>query len=246
MSDPKSCAKSHSKTGTLRAASPINDKLNQRLAAYVTAASAAGVAMLAAAPSAEAKIVYTPANLRMTLGGNLPIDMNGDGIVDFFFEWRLLGSSFVTYGSYVGVIRKNIDDLVVMSSAAALNWGVRIGPKAQFRSLALLVLYSGICPACSARGPWAGVNNKFLGVTFKISGQTHYGWVRVNLHTKTITGYAYETNANQPILAGEKSGPVTSAPADPAQVLTPLKQPATLGALALGADGLSLWRREEE
>jgi hypothetical protein len=234
------------KTGTLRAASPINAKLNQRLSAYVTAASAAGVAMLAAAPAAEAKIVYTPAGLRMTLGGYLPIDMNGDGVDDFYFEWRLLGSSFVTYGSYVGVIRKNIDDLVVMSSAAPLNWGVRIGPKAQFRSLALLVLYSGICPACSARGPWAGVNNKFLGVTFKISGQTHYGWVRVNLHTKTITGYAYETNANQPILAGDKSGPVTTAAADPAQVLTPVKQPATLGALSLGANGLLLWRREEE
>ena len=231
---------------TLRAPSPLNAKLNQRLSAYVTAASAAGVAMLAAAPFAEAKIVYTPANLRMTLGGNLPIDINGDGVDDFFFEWRLLGSSFVTYGSYVGVMRKTIDDPVVMSSAAALNWGVRIGPKAQFESLGLLVLYSGICPACSARGPWAGVNNKFLGVTFKISGQTHYGWVRVNLHTKTITGYAYETNANQPILAGEKSGPVTNAAADAAQVLAPLKQPATLGALALGADGLSIWRREDE
>ena len=232
---------SHSKT-TLCSASPVNAKLNQRLATYASAASAAGVAMLAIAPSAEAKIVYTPAGQRMTLGGYLPIDINGDGIEDFFFEWRLLGSSFVTYGSYVAVIRKTIDDPLVMSSAAALNWGVRIGPKAQFRSLALLVLYSGL----SARGPWAGVNDKFLGVTFKISGQTHYGWVRVNLHTKTITGYAYETNANQPILAGEKSGPVTTAAADPAQVLTPVNQPATLGALARGADGLSLWRREEE
>jgi hypothetical protein len=67
---------------TLRAPSPLNAKLNQRLSAYVTAASAAGVAMLAAAPFAEAKIVYTPANLRMTLGGNLPIDINGDGVDD--------------------------------------------------------------------------------------------------------------------------------------------------------------------
>jgi hypothetical protein len=230
---------------TLRAPSPLNARLNQRLSAYVTAASAAGVAMLAAAPFAEAKIVYTPAGQRMTLGGYLPIDINGDGIDDFYFEWRLLGTSFVTYGSYVGVIGKTGVPLV-MSSAAALPWGVRIGPKAQFRSLGLLVLYSGICPACSARGPWAGVNDKFLGVTFKISGQTHYGWVHVNVRSRTITGYAYETNANQPILAGEKSGPVTNAAADPAQVLAPLKQPATLGALALGADGLSIWRREDE
>ena len=62
---------------TLRATSPLNARLNQRLSAYVTAASAAGVAMLAAAPFAEAKIVYTPAGQRMTLGGYLPIDIKG-------------------------------------------------------------------------------------------------------------------------------------------------------------------------
>ena len=89
-------------------------------------------------------------------------------------------------------------------------------------------------------------SNKFLGVKFQISGQTHYGWVNVNMHTRAITGYAYETNANQPILAGEKSGPVKVGATEPAQVLAPPIQPATLGALARGADGLSLWRREEE
>ena len=238
MSYPKSAQRSES---------PINAKLNQRLAAYVVAASAAGVATLAGAPTAEAKIVYTPANRQMTLGSYLPIDINGDGIADIYFIWRLLGTSFVTYGSYVGVGGK-VGVPAVMSSAAALNWGVRIGPKAQFRSLGLLVLYSGIwnCPPCSGRGPWAGVNNKYLGVTFKISGHTHYGWVRVNLHTRTITGYAYETNANQPILAGDKSGPAKIEAADPAQVPVQSEQPATLGVLARGADGLSLWRREEE
>ncbi|HEY4904036.1 MAG TPA: hypothetical protein VIH89_11230 [Candidatus Sulfotelmatobacter sp.] len=50
---------------------------------------------------------------------------------------------------------------------------------------------------------------------------------------------------NQPILTGDKSGPVKIGAADPAQVLAPSKQPATLDVLARGADGLSLWRREE-
>jgi hypothetical protein len=229
---------------TLRSASPVNAKLNQRLATYFTAASAAGVAMLAVAPSAEAKIVCTPANQRLVFGSNLLLDINGDGTPDFTFKWRVLGSGSFTYGSYVAVFGNSRNE--IMSSAAALPWGVRVGPKDQFRSLAAMVLVSGDCPACSIRGPWAGVYNRFLGVKFQISGQTHYGWVNVDMKSRTITGYAYETNPNQPILTGDKSGPVKIGAADPAQVLAPSKQPATLGVLARGADGLSLWRREEE
>jgi len=61
-----------------------------------------------------------------------------------------------------------------------------------------MVLVSGTCGvACSSRGrgPWAGIYNRFLGVKFQISGQTHYGWVNVDMRSRTITGYAYETNA---------------------------------------------------
>ncbi|HEY4904037.1 MAG TPA: hypothetical protein VIH89_11235 [Candidatus Sulfotelmatobacter sp.] len=83
---------SYSKTTTLGSASAVNAKLNQRLATYVTAASAAGVAMLAVAPSAEAKIVYTPANQRLVIHDSVPLDINGDGIPDIAFAWRDLGS----------------------------------------------------------------------------------------------------------------------------------------------------------
>jgi hypothetical protein len=248
---------SYPKISTLRSASPVNAKLNQRLATYASAASAAGVAMLAVTSSAEAKIVYTPANRLMVFGVNA-IDLNGDGIPDFNVSWKVLGSGSFTYGTYVGVLGVSRPADGVMSSAAALPWGVRVGPKAQFRSLGLLVLDSGTCDrACSSkgRGAWAGVYNRFLGVKFSISKQTHYGWINIDMRSRTILGYAYETNANQPIVTGHKSGPVEAGSmktgskeidaAGPAQALA-TNQPATLGALALGADGLSLWRREEE
>ena len=60
-----------------------------------------------------------------------------------------------------------------------------------------------------------------------------------------VSGYAYETTPNVPVIAGE------STPTDAANSLDPelapqAPQPGTLGHLALGAAGLAAWRREEE
>lgn len=60
----------------------MSENFELRLAAYAKAAAAAGVGLLAAAPQASAKIVYTPAHILFT-GGAIPIDLNHDGINDF-------------------------------------------------------------------------------------------------------------------------------------------------------------------
>ena len=57
----------------------------------------------------------------------------------------------------------------------------------------------------------------------------------------TITGYAYETVPNKAILAGmAKSTAEVQVPQDSRNQAGP-----SLGMLALGADGVPLWRREE-
>jgi hypothetical protein len=76
-------------TNAARPASAINAKLNQRLTAYVAAASAAGVAVLAAAPQAEAKVVYT-ATRTVILSGVTTIDLNHDGTADFSIGFHTL------------------------------------------------------------------------------------------------------------------------------------------------------------
>jgi hypothetical protein len=100
------------------------------------------------------------------------------------------------------------------------------------------------------------VNSRYLGVKFEIKGQTHFGWARLNVQiqlpltiTATLTGYAYETIANKAITAGQTKGPGNLEPdasiEEPDASLTaPSSKPATLGALAAGAPGLSIWRRE--
>jgi hypothetical protein len=58
--------------------------LEHRLSAYTVAATAAGVGALCLGPAAEAKVVYTPANVRIVQNGGLfRIDLNRDEIADF-------------------------------------------------------------------------------------------------------------------------------------------------------------------
>jgi len=224
----------------------LSSKLEKKLAAYISAAGAAGVGLLAT-QSAEAKIVYTPANQQLVFqcnGCQIPFDINSDGIPDILFTWGTLG-----YGSYIAVGPAAGNGIIgAPGSAAALVWGVRVGPKDAFVTRPELMRAVSACHSkCSTRGPWANVYNRFLGVKFVISGQTHYGWVNLNMHSgAVITGYAYETVPNQPLIAGVKSGPTVANASAPADLLAPSKHPATLGLLARGADGLAIWRREEE
>ena len=66
---------------TNRSKALLSAKIERNLATYATAASAAVVGVAAWAQPAEAKIVYTPANLKIGLG--LGIDLDHDGTVDF-------------------------------------------------------------------------------------------------------------------------------------------------------------------
>lgn len=103
-----------------------------------------------------------------------------------------------------------------------------------------------ICCGSAVYGAWGdNPQNRFLGVKFLIDGETHYGWVRMKVtpHTNVeIESYAYETVADKPICARE----VLPCPAPDGGKETGqnLSNGPSLGMLALGADGLDLWRRE--
>jgi hypothetical protein len=99
-------------------------------------------------------------------------------------------------------------------------------------------------------GNWLNVTNGYLGFEFKIHGEKHYGWARIEMKyaeiplKATLVGYAYETEANKPIVAGMTSSTEESS------LLTPMVRGSqsedadgTLGALALGAPALPAWRR---
>lgn len=249
-----------------RPAAVINSKLNKNLTAYVAAAGAAGVALLASAPSAEAKVIYTQTHTRLS---SVTLDINHDGVFDFVIRDEggcvserngsicggvlMLNASSYTKGHFMGA----------PGFASALFAGAKIGPTAQFSAGEIIGsdfyrFFSGTITPPTWDGPFAnsgkGVRNRYIGLKFNIGPQAHYGWMRISVQIPnpqkpgfigTITGYAYETQPNTAIIAGQTSGASEHAASMP-DPLDSQPAPASLGMLARGADGLALWRREEE
>lgn len=231
-------------------------KIDHRLKLYSAAAVAAGVSMLAMTQPAESTVVVShvkipipmvPQPISLAEMATVPIDINGDGINDFSFSNYYF--SYHTFHHTQRVVPLTGGEVVVTGkgffygTAAALPWGQRIGPSANF-SNAVKDNIEGV----NSGGYFGNWGNKtkalYLGVKFPISGQSHYGWVRVEFTgglVGTIVAYAYETVPNRPIRAGALKG-MDAAKDTHASVVTG----PSLGMLALGADGLSIWRREEE
>jgi hypothetical protein len=230
-----------------RAVSRINPKLDKSLLMYVAAVGATGVSLLASPSSAEAKVVYTPANTRL-YDNTFPVGLNHDGIADLN-----LIASFQVESFYKTALRVRpaTGNAVVAGNggAADLAWGTRIDFKAPFSRSTLFMASRARCHSsyCYA-GPWAYTQGRYLGVKFLIGGQVHYGWVRLSVERlpATLTGFAYETIPNKPIIAGQTFGPEEAGNGAPADLLVPASQPASLGILARGAESLAIWRRAEE
>lgn len=191
----------------------------RQLNSYALAASAAGVGVLALAPVAEGKVIYTPANKTVRLNHAVPIDLNHDGIDDFDV-FNLTHNSTTPFGDYVGgePVRSGNQIIVLKTNrgfdydAMALAAGVRVGPGKQFRAGRDMMAYRSSGDGTVSGGPWKNVKNRYLGLKFLIKGKTHYGWARLNVAiadqnvNATITGYAYETVPDQAIVTGKTDG----------------------------------------
>jgi hypothetical protein len=241
-----------SKAGSRKTASNLSESIHQHLNMYAIAAGAAGVGVLALAQPVEAKIVYTPTNVNIGASHQYDLDLNHDGVTDFTienpfrFHIDLLHASAAAGNGVVG--RKN-------GWAEALYQGAQIGPFQTFiapdAGMAICVQYGG------CHGPWVNVTNRYLGLKFITKGKTHYGWARLSVQGSieiiaTLTGYAYETIPGKSIKAGKTHGPADewdkegfSTDASLTNPIPDKPQPASLGMLALSAQGVPLWRRKE-
>ena len=229
----------------------VNAGLDKKLAAYMTAASTAGVALLAAVPSAEARIVYTPAHV--TISPQYLLDVNRDGVADFALticgqcplpHALILRAGLEVHGNALRGKGAETD---------ALLRGAPIGPKQGFTSANT---YGGLFMAAAGYyrsgpyffGPWAKATNRYLGLKFLIKNKVHYGWARLTVPDfeqggkVLLSGYAYETVPNKSLRAGQRSD---AKEAVEAMVLSAPQSP-TLGLLARGADGLAIWRKEQD
>jgi hypothetical protein len=213
----------------------LSDSVQQRLDLYALAAAAAGVTVLALSQPAEAKVVYTAADKWIPLNQNFHLDLNHDGVTDFRFRLYSRVWSYWSFARSLTVEPQSKNAVFGYLNqgypgAAALPKGISVGPRRPFLLSRAVMFFSGNGDAGSHWfGSWLNVTKQaYLGFRFTIKGKIHYGWARIG-HIRhdeppraKLTGYAYETIPNKPIVTGKTNGPVMTV------------QPATLGRLALG------------
>jgi hypothetical protein len=209
-----------------------------QLNAYALAAAAAGVSALALAQQSEAKIIYTPTHRVIGNGNSYKLDFTGHGTTDLTIQNEY---NYWGFRSQELAAKQAGSNQVVHNyfGAVAMSRGQQVGPKCAFSGgLEVMAELTGTANSSGIFGSWINVNNRYLGVTFRIKGQIHYGWARLNVQvqlpltiTATLTGYAYETVPNKPIIAGKIKGPDV--------------EPASLGRLAQGSARLAPGRRKE-
>jgi hypothetical protein len=221
-----------------RVPSQLSETLHHRLNAYALVASAAGVGVLALTVPADAKIIYTPAHIEILPGRpahHYSLEINHDGVVDFVLSNRnglYRSCNCLDYWVRVRPGQQGNEIWGVDTLASALPSGVQIGSNSKFGVFAEMWGWATSNGQSVSRGQWKNVKNRYLGLKFVVKGTAiHYGWARLNVTiagkppkaTVLLTGYAYETIPNKPIITGQTHG----------------GNEATLGRLAQGASGLS-------
>jgi hypothetical protein len=241
-----------------RAATNLSHSTRQQLNNYAIAAGAAGVSLLALAPAAEAKIVYTATDQTISTTNAVQIDLNGDGKVEFDFAATFQATSFGEFsvGALFAVASWKPNQILGVAAqsrnwASALPAGALIGPTRTFVGSRADMAFGGYDRGATlgfCSGPWVNVKHHYLGLRFQIKGQYHYGWARLDEaclkdgeNTAVLTGYAYETIPYEPIISGaingpsEESGEESLTPGvSAASPISKSPTPASLGALALG------------
>jgi hypothetical protein len=224
---------------------------------YGAAVAATGLGFAVLASPADAEIVYTPASVQINSAFHL--DVNGDGINDFtfyFFKSVQLTSASGSF-SFLSVVPSNFSHNGIVGKgvgtsypASVLGSGVQVSSKNNFRGFAMAQRWRHPGNGTSTfRDLWAnggqGVIDGYVGLKFEINKVIHYGWARLSVGpgnaVATLTGYAYETTPNMPILTGQTKGKASPAAIN-ARSGGP---PATLGALAVGSAGAAGRRKEE-
>lgn len=250
----------------------LSDSLCQRLNVYAATAGAACVGMLSAAQPATAQVVYTPAHVVIEPQTSYLLDLGSGFTLTFYNHGTRLsvgaGFGFSCCANSLSSIGSN--QLEVKSSKSllplALSSGAEISAKQVFR--AGYFVMAGASTG-GKHGNFTNVKDRYLGFRlyecgFGCFSYYDYGWARFTVLVKDhelevlLSGYAYESTPRHPIRAGQKSGPdapvYAPEPDDPESdsgvrselgLIWQASPQAPLGLLALGAQGLPLWRQRD-
>ena len=190
-----------------------SENLLKRLSQYgALTAAVAGVA------SANGQIIYHDINPDFDGSSDYFLNLNPvdgitpGGIADGIDDFRIFESGSYPFFGSIKIELFNNNSVIASSSLFtypfALNSGniISIGNSnwnnQQFQTLA----YASSIAGC-LYGNWCNETDKFIGLKFDISGNTHYGWVQLDVNASTLTwsvkGYAFNSTPNQLIEAGQ-------------------------------------------
>jgi PEP-CTERM motif len=201
--------------------------------------------------SSEAAIFYVNANNLVT-ADNLPndgfsvvrsIDLDGDGTVDLRLRNLIETGTGANLAQVFAPAGGTLDLLGAAFGASNFLYPDRLAINKGVDASAAFVRLAGNTPGSMAYGAgfvnskWitSPANTGYLGLRFTISGQPHYGWMRLTVDNNTaaqpraitLHEWAYETTPNAGILTGA------------------VPEPGGLGLLALGSTGIALHRRRK-
>lgn len=170
--------------------------------------------ILFALPTAlTAQIEYTDlqpdSTVQATLSTQLAwfnADLNDDGITDV--EIRHFYPD--VENAAVELHPKNGTEVMVPANSqqvkypSSISTNSPIGPNENWAGTATTFYLNN---EAGAKGLWVGVQNKSLGLRLKISGQWHYGWIRLDVPEEAdffvVKDYAYNATSDTEIKAGE-------------------------------------------
>ena len=158
-----------------------------------------------------AQIVYTDVDPDSTISApstpglaRYEIDLNNDNTIDFYLKHfrqpnNIINTEFYTMIAQEGEVLVDGND-----APFALDDNDSIYNN---RSQWVNKAGSSTSSALFMNVNWVGKEDKFVGLRFKLSGQWHYGWIRLSVPADTssiiVKDYAYNAIANEPIVTGQ-------------------------------------------
>ncbi len=186
------------------------DSFAKKLAGYIAMSSA----FLAAQKECDAQIVYTNVNPDAVIGnGNFTesyfLDLNGDGINDFeLVNIQSVFTSTTSWGTYTSTWNSNAFSPLNLNMMAATSSSYIIENFLQGDTINANQNWINN----TIYGPGFGGNaeiNGFVGLELKKNNHTYFGWVRLyspnGADYLAVKDYAYNSIADEPIIAGETS-----------------------------------------
>lgn len=176
--------------------------------------SAAAAAVVATGSVADAQIVYNQVNKTIAPNGGISIDsidINTDGIFDL---WMLVsGYPSYSFGVIAGGPLNSQGHAMAGSAPSSYNYPFKLNNGDGIKAQQFLPGdTTGTFAYFYSYNPWnehwnGAVTDGFLGLKLQLGGNTHYGWVRMDMNSTStqvvIKDMAYNSTPDADINAGE-------------------------------------------